>query len=93
MGSCYERAHEGGKKRRWRWFCESTPDNRIVGRQQVKECLIAIGIASDAEEILEAVLGGSPSRYGIDTPSEGPGLMVTIDQQNERPTGLSLDLF
>jgi hypothetical protein len=46
----------------------------------VKECLIPIGTVSDIGEIPEALLGGGPSRYGIDTVGEGPRLMVTIDQ-------------
>jgi hypothetical protein len=72
---------------------KSAPDHRIVRRQQVKECLISISIGSDTRKILEALLGGSPSWYGIDTLGEGPRLMVTIDQQDERPPGLSLDLL
>jgi hypothetical protein len=59
----------------------------------VKECLVHIGIGSDTREILEALLGRCPSGYGIDTPGEGPGLMVTVDQQDEGPPGLSLDLL
>jgi hypothetical protein len=59
----------------------------------MKECLIYIGIGSDTREILEALLGGSSSGYGIDTLGEGPRLMITIDQQDERPAGLSLDLL
>jgi hypothetical protein len=59
----------------------------------VKGRLIPVGIGSNTREIFEAILGGSSSRYGIDAPGEGPRLMVTIDQQDERPTGLSLDLL
>jgi hypothetical protein len=46
----------------------------------VKEGLIAIGTGSDSGEILEALLRGGPSCYGIDTLGEGPWLMVAIDQ-------------
>jgi hypothetical protein len=42
--------------------------------------VIPIGTGSDTGEILEALLGGGPSCYGIDTLGEGPRLMVTIDQ-------------
>lgn len=93
MGSRYERAHKGRKKRHRRWFRESTPEHRFVGGQQVKEGLIPVGIGSDTRELVEALLGGCPSRYGIDASGEGPRLMVTIDQQDERPTGMSLDLL
>lgn len=93
VGRCYKRAHKARKKRHRRWSRESTPDNRIVRRQQVKEGLVAIGLGSDSQEMLEDVFGGSPTRYGIDTLCERPGLMVTIHQQDERPTGLSLDFL
>ena len=59
----------------------------------MKEGLISIGLGSDSQEMLQAVFGGSPTRYGIDTLGERPRLMVTIDQQDERPTGLSLDFL
>jgi hypothetical protein len=59
----------------------------------VKECLIPIGIGSDTREILEALLEGGASCYGIDSLGEGPRLMITIDQQDERPARPSLDLL
>jgi hypothetical protein len=44
----------------------------------VEKCLIPIGTGSDIGEIIEAVFGGRPSCYGIDTLGEGPRLMVAI---------------
>jgi len=46
----------------------------------VKECVIPIETGSDTGEILEALLGGGPACYGIDTAGEGRRLMITIDQ-------------
>src|SRR5688572_24077722 len=78
--SCYERAREGGKKRCRNGFGEATPDNPLIRRQQMKECLIPAGIGSNIGETVVALADGGSPCYGIDTLGERPRLMVTVNE-------------